>query len=363
MTSKPLLIGLGVIGALLLGLRAALPTLVTDAVNTKLAENPEYDGHIDGVDIALYRGAYVIRGMVLTKRDADIPVPFIEVDRIDLSVQWKALLRGQVVAEIEYYRPRVNFVNGPTPAQQQAGAGVDWREQVERLVPFEINRLAVYDGEVHYADFSTRPAVDIFVDQLQVEVLNLTNTDGLPGGRVASIEATARPMQLGSLTVRGTVDPYADEPSFDVDMELVGLELTRVNSFIAGYGKADVESGTMEVFAELAGEEGRLVGYVKPMLTGVRVFDLSSEVRRDKDGPLRIVWEALVGAANGLLTNDETGRFAVKVEFSGAVGAPRVATWPAVLSVLRNAFVVAMFHGLDNEIIPKDTAAGGERDR
>lgn len=354
---------LGALGVVLLAFRAALPGLVTDAVNQRLSENPEYDGRIEGVDISLLRGAYTIEGMVLTKRGASIPMPFMEADRIDLSVQWKALMKGQIVAEIEWSGLRVNFVNGPTADQQQDGAGVDWRAQVEELVPIDINRLAVYDGEVHFSDFSTQPNVDIFVDLLQVEVLNLTNNDRRAGGRVATLEATGRPMQVGSVTVRATVDPYAEEPTFDMDMELLGLELTRVNSFISAYGSADVEGGTMEMYAEVAGADGRLVGYVKPMLKDVRFLDIPAEIRRDGDGPFRIVWEAIVGGANGLLTNDATGRFAAKVEFAGGVDAPRVAAWPAVFSLLRNAFVAAMFQGLDNEISPVDVPATRVRER
>lgn len=348
--SRTTLIILGTIVALLVGFRIALPTILTSAVNRQLATNPEYEGRIRGVNIALFRGAYVINDLELIKRGSNIPVTFLAIDEIDLSVQWAALLRGQVVAEVELYHPVLNFVNGPTDAQKQAGGGVDWRVQMKQLVPLEISRFAVYGGEVHYADFSTTPTVDVFADLLEVEATNLTNTENRTGTMVAQVEASCRPMKIGSLTANVSLDPYADQPTFDLNAKLLGLDLTRVNSFISAYGKVDIERGTLEVFTEVAAREGRLVGYVKPMLSGVRVLDLRKEIERDREGPLRIAWEVLVGGAKGLLTNDESGRMAVKVEFDGPIGGPQVATWEAVLSTLKNAFIEAMARGLDEEI-------------
>ncbi len=157
-------------------------------------------------------------------------------------------------------------------------------------------------------------------------------------------------MQLGRVPVHATVDPYADEPTFDMDVELVGLELTRVNGFMSAYGKVDVGNG-------------KIVGNVKPMLKDVRLLYIPAEIRRDKDGPFRIAWEAPAGGAEGRLTNDGTGQLAIKVKFAGALQGPQVGTWPAVLSILRNAFVQAMFRGLDNEISPEDSPGAEGREQ
>src|SRR5688572_7669468 len=95
---------------LLIGIRAALPEVIERYVNKTLDELEGYSGHIDDVDLALYRGAYQIEGVRIVKTGGKQPVPFFSASEIDLSVQWGALLDGEVVAEIDLHGPKVNFV-------------------------------------------------------------------------------------------------------------------------------------------------------------------------------------------------------------------------------------------------------------
>ncbi|MES2645048.1 MAG: DUF748 domain-containing protein [Myxococcota bacterium] len=355
---KKVLIVLGVLCVLLIGLRLALPTIVKKYVNHLLATNPDYHGHVDDIDIALLRGAYVINRVVITKVGGTSPIPFLEIDSIDLSVEWKALFDGALVAEVEVHRPRVNFVNGATAASDQAGAEVDWRKQVKDLVPLEINRFAVYDGDVHYVEFpsenATKPSIDLRMTELRVEAYNLTNSQDLAGTLVATVDASGRPLDLGDLKVHAVVDPYADAPTFDLDAQLQAVPVTRLNEYITKYALVDVEAGTMEIYAELAASNGAFDGYVKPMFADMKVFSLKKEVEEDKDGPLRLAWEALVGGAKGVLQNDKTGRVALKVPLSGKLDNPKVGAWPAVFSAVGNAFIEALFRGLDHEVSMND---------
>jgi hypothetical protein len=348
---------------LLVAVRVSLPWIVKTYVNKVLSENPEYDGHVSDVDIALIRGAYAIDGITITKRGGTAPIPFLDIDRIDLSVQWKALFKGSIVAEIEVLRPRVNFVNGPSKEDKQAGGGVDWREQVKKLVPLDINRFAVLDGEVHFADFSSSPKVDIYLKDLQVEALNLTNSEDLAGSLVATVTASGRPMGLGVFALNASLDPYATLPTFDLNASIKQLPLPALNSFISAYGKFDVEKGTMEIYTELAAEQGRFTGYVKPVLTDVQVVSLKKEIERDHEGPLRIAWETLVGAGRGLLENDKKDQIAAKIPLSGSVAKPEVDAWSTIGSTLRNAFIQALFRGLDGQVDMSDVDRGTADDR
>lgn len=60
----------------------------------------EYTGKVEDIDIALIRGAYVIDGIEILKRDtgqtaAVDTVPFFSCPNIDLSIHWKALFEGK----------------------------------------------------------------------------------------------------------------------------------------------------------------------------------------------------------------------------------------------------------------------------
>ena len=77
-----------------------LSTLVKNYVNQTLSEIPGYYGEVEDINIALIRGAYVINGLYLNKADTGTQVPFIKLPQTDISVQWKSLFKGKIVAEI-----------------------------------------------------------------------------------------------------------------------------------------------------------------------------------------------------------------------------------------------------------------------
>ncbi len=87
------------IALFLVVVRIMLPFWVRDYVNKKLAELKEYRGHVEEVDLALWRGAYKIRRIKIVKTSGDVPVPFFSAPLIDLLVQWAALFHGAFVGE------------------------------------------------------------------------------------------------------------------------------------------------------------------------------------------------------------------------------------------------------------------------
>src|SRR5829696_6016573 len=134
--------------------RAMLPIWVRDYVNRKLDEMPDYDGNIAEVDIHLWRGAYTIRQVEIVKTTGQVPVPFFSAPIVDLSVEWKALLDGAFVGEIQFEQPKINFVHGRSSATSQVGVDKPWTDKIRELFPLKINRFTVRDGEVHYRDFN-----------------------------------------------------------------------------------------------------------------------------------------------------------------------------------------------------------------
>lgn len=111
----------------LVALRVALPGLARDYLNGQLADMGDYRGHIEDVDIHLWRGAYAIDGLDIVKTSGQVPVPFVRVETLDLSVSWRALWNGAIVAEAEFLRPELNFVDAEQaqngrPARARHGA-------------------------------------------------------------------------------------------------------------------------------------------------------------------------------------------------------------------------------------------------
>src|SRR5690606_11678341 len=145
-------------------------------------------------------------------------------------------------------------------------------------------------------------------------------------------------------------DPTPVEPTFDVDLRLLGLPIVSLDSFISAYAPFDVEGGNLDVVAEMEAAEGRLEGYVKPIIHDLDVFKWQEDVERDGDNPLVVVWESFVGFIGEILQNQPTGQLATNVPISGELESPDTSVLVAVGNILRNAFIEAFQANFENTV-------------
>lgn len=137
------LVGLASLVVLLVALHLALPYLVRDYLNDRLANMGEYRGQVADVDLAWWRGAYQINGLKIVKTSGKVPVPLLDAPLIDLSVSWHSLWYDRaVVAEVTFVRPVLNFVDGGSKQASQTGQGTDWRQQLENCCPSPSTKYA-----------------------------------------------------------------------------------------------------------------------------------------------------------------------------------------------------------------------------
>ena len=336
----------------LIGVRVALEPIVENYANKTLDELEGYSGHIEDVDIALLRGAYVIEGLRISKTGGKVPVPFLSASRVDLSVEWGALLDGAVVAEIEVSNPKLNFVHASEKegkqqaSQSQVEPSENWTEVVKDLVPISINRFAIHNGRVSYRDFTSAPKVNVFVRDLNAEARNLTNSEDRSGSLVANFEGSALAMGSGRIKFDGKVDPYAKQPTFEADFKLDGLEVKELNSYLRAYANVDAEKGKFSMDAEFAARKGRFDGYVKPF---IKDLDVLSWRKEEESVPNRI-WQGIVGTAATILENPSKEQTATRIPISGRLESPEIGVWGALGSLLKNAFVQALNRGLEGSV-------------
>jgi uncharacterized protein YhdP len=331
---------------LLVGARAVLPIVLKRYVNKTLAGLDGYSGSVDDIDLSLWRGAYQIDGLRIVKTGGKVPVPFVSARVIDLSVEWKALLDGSIVAEIELFAPKLNFVNAEKKAESQSEVDSSWTDTVKRLVPFEINRVAIHNGQVHYRDFTSEPTVDLFVQQLNATARNLTNSEDFNKSLYASFEGKALAMGSGKIQFHGRLDPYAKSPTFDFDFGLDGLELKQLNPFLKAYANVDAEAGTFSLDAEFAASQGKFKGYAKPFIKGLQVLKWNEE----KEGFFGKLWEGVVQVLGDVLEDHSKDRIATRVPFQGAIEDPKAGVWATIGGLLKNAFLQSLRRGLEGSI-------------
>lgn len=327
---------------LLAAVQLTLPWLIRDYLNDKLADMGDYRGHIDDIDLAWWRGAYRINGLNIVKTTGKVPVPFLDAPLIDLSVSWSALWHRQaVVAEVYFAQPQLNFVDSDDRQASQTGAGTDWRDQLNKLLPITLNELRVRDGRIAFHNFSTEPQVELSADAVNASLYNLTNVGDEPGDRVAHFEGQARLLGQAPLESQATFDPFEQFEDFELRLRARDIDLTRFNDFARAYGNFDFKQGNGDLVIEASAKDGQLSGYIKPLLRNVDVFDWQQDVEAEDKGVLRSLWEALVGGGETLLKNQRRDQFATRVELSGSVHDQQTSAFQAFVAILRNAFVEA----------------------
>ena len=330
----------------LIVIRILLPYIVLKVVNNKLAELEGYTGHVRDIDLALIVGSYKIKDIKLEKTGGKIPVPFFAAEVIDLSVEWKALFKGGLVGEIEVRRPILNFVKGPTEETSQTKIDKEWQDIVNELMPLKLNRFEIVEGEIHYLDYYSSPKVDVFTSNIYILAENLSNvtdsTNLLPSTVTGSAEIYG-----GKAKLNMKLDALNKTPTFDMNAEMIGLNLVEVNDFLKAYGKFDVQKGTFGVYTEAAAKDGKIIGYTKPIIKDLDVIEWKDE----KEDPLgQKLLESVVGLGGWIFKNRSEDQVATEIEFEGELKDPAINVWSIIGETLRNAFIEALYPSLEHTI-------------
>ena len=134
---------IGIVLALII-FRLFLPLIIENQVNKTLQNMDGYTGHVEDIDLSLYRGAYAINNIVIEETAEDKEnIPFFEAKTIDFSVEWSALFDGAIVGEIEFHNAKLNFYKKAS-GEVEAGEENDWVETVKELMPLKINRMGIH---------------------------------------------------------------------------------------------------------------------------------------------------------------------------------------------------------------------------
>ena len=348
--SRKVLVSLLAIVAVLVIARLALPYIVEDYVNRKLATLDSYEGRVGDIDIHLWRGAYSIDHIEIAKKGARRPVPFFKADEVDLSVEWGSLAHGRIVSEAVFHKPELNLVQGKGKSDTQLGGEENWNRTLEELFPFRFNTIRVIDGKVRFLAPGIQTNDAITARNVDGVVSNLTNVVETGKETFADFKITGTVLDGAPARVSGSVDAFADQPTFDVNMEVKKVKLPQVNPWLREYIKADAEAGDFELYMELAAADGKFKGYAKPIMENVDMYR-SGEPEKN---PLKRLWESFLDFAANVLENPEADQVAARIPFTGTIKDPETSLFATISSVLRNAFVSAFARSLEGSITLRD---------
>lgn len=336
-------IGFVVIIALaLVGGRIYLPVWLTDYVNRQINGLEGYDGGVSDIDVALWRGAYQIHDLRLNKVRGGIKEPFVSIGTTDLSIEWKALLHGSVVAEIELKNANLNF------AKSQTGAGTDWEGFIDSLIPFDINRLDINGGKVAYIDHSASPDVNLYINNITAHVTNLQNVTEQQKLLPSDLVVSGNSIGNGKLNITGQINILKNTPDFDLDAKLENAQLPAFNNYANEIAAIDFSKGRIGVYSELASAKDRVTGYVKIVANDIELDYLAAP------NPINALWEALVAAFMEIFKNQPRDQFALTIPIEGSLENPDQDSWAAFFSIFENAFGRAFSRNTEGRVNIKD---------
>ncbi len=331
--------------------RLAMPYFVVRFVNKVLADIPGYTGSISGVDIQLIHGAYIIEDIKLFKVEGNNKIPFIDIPTTHLSVEWSAIFKGAIVGELITNNPTLNFIGGDKKdasgkTTNQIGEDVDWTIPIRKLMPLQINRFEMKNGSVFFYDFTTKPKVDLHLKQLHLLATNLNNADNQSIALPSKVNATAVSIGNGQLTIDMDINILKEIPDLDMNLKFESVNMPALNDFFVAYSKVDIEKGTFNLYSELTINDGIIKGYVKPLALDVKIVSWED----DKQKPLNLIWQGIVGFFVEIFTNQKKEQFATKVAMEGNLNNLKTNIWPSVFNIFKNAFVKAFERNTDNTI-------------
>jgi hypothetical protein len=348
-----------VVAAVLLVARMIAPYYVKRAVDRRLSEIPGYSGHVQGIALHIWRGAYRIDGITIVKNGNKVSDPFFSADRIDFSVAWKEIFHGRFVSQIFVKDGHLTFLRGPDEESSQLTADKRWQDVINDLFPIDITYLDIRGGVLRFVDTTHTPRVDIAIRDLRVAATGLQNRPSKDGDEFpAKIDITGVTIGDGQFHLFTKAEPLADKAHFQLAMELRKVSLPALNDFLKAYANVEVSKGQFEVFAQMAMAKDHYEGYVKPFLSDLS-FD---DIKEENQSLGHKVWKAVVAGIADLAKNKDSKQVATRIPFSGEASGLDIHMWKSIENGLHHGFVKALPKGFEGTTNPDHVASPVSQD-
>jgi hypothetical protein len=312
------------------------------------------DGHADFL-------AEPFAGIHVLYRVSSVPLDNLR----SLTARANLTLKGGVLesdGEVEY-APKVKFVQ--IKELKVSGLHVDYihtlqtaaaenarKEKVGRAakkvsnkpdVVLRLDRFDLVKSDLGLVNKAKTPPYRLFLTDANLHVTNLSNHFS-QGPAVAKLRG--RFMGSGPAVATATFRPAKNGPDFEVDVAIEDTQMTSMNDMLRAYGKLDVAAGLFSFYSQLRIKNGEINGYVKPLFTGVKVYDPEQDKEKSFFHKL---YEMIVGGVAKLLENRQTKETATRANISGKVGVASASIWEVIGKAFENAFIKAILPGFDRE--------------
>ena len=221
--------------------------------------------HPIGLSLTLYDLKFV--------QQAHPDPPVFHAPRLDASVQWKALLRGRLVANFALAQPAL-YVNlqqlraeakDPTPVKEHG-----WQEAFEAIYPLKINEVQVTDGRVTYVDEG--PFAPLEVSKINLRAENIRNIRSKDRTYPSDLHLDAVVFENGHVTLDGHADFLAvpiPGVQGDVKLEQIALDYFKP---VLNHGSVAIQGGTLSAAGAFEyGPTVQIADLKEATITGMKI--------------------------------------------------------------------------------------------
>jgi hypothetical protein len=336
--------------------RLALPIVALFFINRALKKNKSVRGHVRRIKLNLIGGVIYLKEIqgLMVDKESGIDSLRVGCDKVEIRVRVAALFRRVVNANVIIHSPDLIYAkviskDEPEKKERQSNDELlplqtsPLKTALEKVIPFSVN-LTLLNGRIRYIDHTADAKVDVQVERLHVRMMNLSNIPA-HASVPARIDAKANIFQ-GTWLLNMSLKPLEQFLTFGVKLSLKDANMRLLNNFFRSLAKIDVDQGKLSIFMELVAEKGVFNGYIKPILNDLEIIG----VEDSNDSFLFRIWERLVSIVVHALENNKVAQIATIVPVEGRFDDPHVDVIPAVLGILKNAFIQGLRPSFENTI-------------
>jgi uncharacterized protein DUF748 len=205
----------------------------------------------------------------------------------------------------------------------------------------KLEKLELLHSTLGLVNKAKTPAYRLYLAGADLRVTNLSNhaEDGL-----AHAKLTGKFMGSGPAVATASFRPENKMADLSVDIAIEDTDLTTMNDILRAYGKFDVTKGEFAFYSQLRIKDGHIEGYVKPLLSDMKVYDPEQDKEK---GFFHNLYEAIVGGVAKLLESHRTKDVATQANISGEVGSASASVWQVIGKLFENAFIRAILPGFE----------------
>jgi hypothetical protein len=254
--TRRLAVAAAVVVLVVVALRLALDPVATWRTRRSLAALRGMQGTVADVEVHVAPPSVALHGVRLEKVVEGRRVPFVEVERATLRLEWRELLRGRIVSRADVESPKVHVIqrggSGPKvePGEHQrvqeaprSGSGL------ERLGALGVDRAQVRGGELLFAEARDPGTPILRLHDIELSIEGLSSRRPAKERQPMVLAGRATLQRTGKVSVFATADPAGKAPTFAGRASLTGLRFEELHALVAGKSAIAPSRGSFDLAA------------------------------------------------------------------------------------------------------------------